>query len=158
MQGICPACTTRSALGAAAAGEEEVQEGCSRKGSASTPHHICPQLLKGTAVVWSCLPHGLRWLSAEPNSAFQGQQLDEMLGTDAKSVYCVYYVAALGVTYLNPCAAQQGNAPHARLLVLSNPLSSLLRIQHVAVAAAPWKKRDMHQSHVELISTWGQAM
>lgn len=127
--------------------------GGSRRGfkegfSIHTPSHLPP------ASEWHSsglvlLTRGLQWLSVGPNSAFQGQRLDEMSGTDAKSVYCVYYAAALGVTYLNPCAARRGNAPHARLLVLSNPLNSLLRIQHAAVAAAPWTKRDMHQSHVE---------
>lgn len=42
-----------------------------------------------------------------------------------------------------------GNAPHAMLLVISNPLSWLLKTQHAAVAAAPWEKRGMHQSHEE---------
>lgn len=35
------------------------------------------------------------------------------------------------------------------LFVVSNPLNLLLKIQHAAVAAAPWKKRGMHQSHAE---------
>lgn len=69
--------------------------------------------------------------------AFQGRQMGKVLRTDAKPVYCVYY--ASGVTSLNPCASQQGNAPHAMLLVDSHPFNSLLKMQHTAVAAVPWK-------------------
>lgn len=100
-------------------------------------------------LVWPCSSRRLQWLAAEPSGAFQGQQLDEAFGTDAKPVHCVYYAAALGFTCLNPSASWQGNAPRAMLLVVSNPLNSLLKIQCAAVAAAPWKKRGMHQSHVE---------
>lgn len=42
-----------------------------------------------------------------------------------------------------------GNAPHAMLLVISNPLSWLLKTQHVAVAAAPRDKSGTHQSREE---------
>lgn len=79
--------------------------------------------------------------------AFQGRQMGKVLRTDAKPVYCVYY--ASGVTYLNPCASQQGNAPHATLLVDSHPFNSLLKIQPTAVAAVPWNSRGVLPSHVE---------
>lgn len=87
--------------------------GGSRKGSASPPHHLSTQSLEGTAPVWPRLPRRLQWLSAEPSAAFQGRQLDEALGIDANPVYCVYYAAASGVTYLNPRASQRGEAPRA---------------------------------------------
>lgn len=144
MQGISSLCRTRLALRAAAVRKEGVQGGVQHP-----PHRICTQRLEGMAPVWPCLPRGLQWLSAEPSGAFQAQRLDKALGTDAKPVYCAYYAAVSGVTYLNPCASRWGNAPSATLLVVSNPLNSLLKIQHAAVAATPWKKRGMHQSYVE---------
>lgn len=81
-----------------------------------------------------------QWLSTELSIAFQGRQMHKVLGTDAKPVYCVYYAAASGVAYLNPSTSRQGNAPHAMLLVDSDPFNSLLKTQHTAVAAGPWKK------------------
>lgn len=146
MQGLASPCRTRPVLRAATDGEE----GGSRRGLASPTHHVCTQCLEGTAPGWPCLPRGLQRLSTELSGAFQGRQLDEALGTDAKPVYCVYYAAALGVTYLNPSASRRGDGPRTMLLAVSNPLNSLLKIQHVAVAAVPWKKKHgVHQSHVE---------
>lgn len=120
----------------------------SRRGSASTLHHICTQCLEGTAPVWPCSPHRLQWLSTEPSIAFQGRQMDKVLGTDAKPVYCVYYAAASGVMYLNPSASRQGNAPHAMLLVDSDPFNSLFKIQQLLPCHGkkPWCAPKSHRA------------
>lgn len=44
-------------------------------------------------------------------AAFQGPQRDNILGTDAKPVYCVYYASASGVTNLNPSDHGGGMLP-----------------------------------------------
>lgn len=75
--------------------------------------------------------------------------MDKVLGTDVKAVYCFCAAAASGVTYLNPSASRQGNAPHAMLLVDSDPFNSLIKILHTAVAAVPWKTCGVFPSHVE---------
>lgn len=49
--------------------------------------------------------------------------------------------------YLNPSASRQGNAPHAMLLVDSDPFNSLFKIQQLLPCHG--KKRGVLPSHVE---------
>lgn len=115
---------TKLALRTAMAVEEGIQEGVQHPlSTTSAPSAWRAQLQCGPAHPTGC--------SGSPQSQALLSREGRWIKTDAKPVYCVYYAAVSGVMYLNPSASRQGNAPHAVLLVDSDPFNSLFKIQQL---------------------------